>query len=167
MENALVVKPSVSMLPYNGSPKQIEAKQKFNDKVFNDCQKNVSKAEVRDADWGLYAAQICLAKDLIGADYDQSKLITAKMEFLQKIINQNMDQDQQIYVQDEDLKIKNINAKADAKVKVIPVRAAAITGTMNAGSNAVDSLSNAAVKSADLIKTVKSPATKEVIDLIA
>jgi hypothetical protein len=166
MDNAIIVNPSGGLVSANYTQKQQDARLKFNDKVFNDCQKNVSKAEVRDADWGLYAAQTCLAKDLVNATPDEARLITAKMGFIQNIINQNMAMDEDIFIKDEDQKIKRITAKADAKVKVIPARAAAIAGTLNAGSNAVDTLSNAAVKSTELINTIKKPMGGK-IDLVA
>ena len=163
MVNELSVVRPVGIIPYKMDEKTIAKKDAFNDKVFKDCQKNVKGTEVRDADWGLYAAQICLAKDLVNADYNNAKLITAKMDFLQKMINQNMDQDQIIFIQDEDQKIKSITAKADAKSKVIPARAAAVVGTINATSNAMDSVGNLAVKTTDLVNTVKG----HKLDLVA
>ena len=166
MENALIVQPSVSMIPAKYTLKQQDKRTKFNEKVFNDCQKSVSKSEVRDADWGLYAAQTCLAKDLVSANPEEARLITAKMRFIQDIINQNMDQDENIFIKDKEQEIKHINAKADAKVRVIPVRAAAIAGTLNAGTNAVDKISDAAVKSTELINTLKNP-TGGKVNLVA
>lgn len=158
MQNAIIVNPKTSIAPYGCNQRQQEARFKFNEKVFKQSQRNVKSSEVRDADWGLYAAQTCLAKDLVSANPDEARLITAKMKFIQDIINQNMQLDEDIFIKDEDQKIKKINAKADAKVKVIPTRAAAIAGTLNAGSNAVDTLANAAIKSTDLINTIKNPA---------
>ena len=131
------------------------SQNKFIEKVFKDCSKNVYRSEVRDADWGLYAAQTCMAKDLITATPEEADLIKEKMEFIQNIINQNMKMDEDIFILDEDQKRQLIHAQADAKAKVLPARAALITDTLKATSGAMDSASNLAVNSTKAIANAK------------
>ncbi|MBQ9246448.1 hypothetical protein IJ182_09300 [bacterium] len=157
MVNALSNVSATQMMPYQSAPKLSKADKKFNEKVFHDCQKTVKKAEVRDADWGLYAAQTCLAKDLVSASPDQAKLIVAKMHFLQTLINQNMEQDQDIYTRENSDKCHLIITKADAKTKVLPARATVISASGNAVSSVIDSTAKLADSSTELVKTVKTP----------
>ena len=131
--------------------------RKFNDKVFQDCQKRVKCTEVRDADWGLFAAQTCLARDLVTASKEEAGLIVAKMNFLQNIINQNMEQDQDIFTRETNDKVHILTAKADAKARVIPARAQAIKTTADAASELIDSTSTLADSSLKVIREVKQP----------
>lgn len=122
----------------------------FNDRVFRDSRKSVRKSEVRDADWGLYAAQTCLAKALVTASPEDSKLIAQKMNFIQNIINQNMEQDQDIYSREMDDKGKLIIIKADAKSKTIPLK----TDLVRTSAASVVDVANSSVK---IMKEVKNP----------
>lgn len=166
MVNALSPVGTVQVVPYQ-SPKVSKADRKFNEKVFHDCQKNVKSSEVRDADWGLWAAQTCLAKDLVEAkNPEEAKLIVAKMNFIQTLINQNMDQDQDIYTKETKDKCNLIITKADAKAKVLPGRAVVIAAGGNAATEMIDSTAKLADSTINLVKTVKTPVVAN-LDLVA
>ncbi len=136
---------------------------KFNDKVFRDCQKNVKTSEVRDADWGLYAAQTCLAKDLTTASEEETKLIMSKMDYLQNIINANMNQDQRIWREDEEDKRSLIETKANAQATTLPAKSDLIKTTSDSAEKVIKS-------SAELVKEVKPgilSAPGKILDLAA
>ena len=116
---------------------------KFNEKVFHDCQKNVKKSEVRDADWGLYAAQTCLAKSLVSASPEETELVMKKMDYVQKLINQNMEQDQDIFSREMKDKGTFIITKAEAKSKVLPARAELIKASGDTTVKLLDSATGA------------------------
>ena len=111
--------------------------RKTDEKVFKDTQKMMKKSEVRNADWGLEAAQNCLARDLVNCNADELALITAKMDFIQSKINSNL-------TADNDLSCAKLRTKAE----IIPVKAEAAKAYGNVATNFIDS-------SAGLVKTIK------------
>ena len=142
---------SLSVRPVGNNLSRVSLKESsFNDRVFQDSRKSVKKSEVRDADWGLYAAQTCLAKALVTASPEESKLIAQKMNFIQNIINQNMEQDQDIYSREMNDKGKLIIIKADAKSKTLPLK----TDFIRTSAAGVVDVANTSVK---LMKEVKTP----------
>ncbi len=132
---------------------------KFYDRVFRDCQKNVKNTEVRDADWGIYAAQTCLARDLVYAtSKEEADFLKNNLDYLKEYINGNMAQDQKICREDEedarlkmtaqaDAQATKISAKADAKAKTLPATSELIKTTPESAKEVLDS-------SAKLVKEV-------------
>lgn len=119
---------------------------RFNERVFEDARKDVRKSEVRDADWGLLAAQTCLAKDLVTADEQQTQLIKDKMNFINKQMNDNLNVDSLILTTANDGKCKKYAAKADAKAQLYPGRIellrAGTDSAMNLVNGATDVMKN-------------------------
>ena len=132
-------------------------------KTFRDAQKRVKGTEVRDADYALYAAQSCLAKDLVKANEDETKLIITKMDYLQNIINQNMEQDQDIFSRELKDKGGFILTKAEAKSKILPARAEVIRGTGESASQVINSISDLANNSKDFIVATRTPKGLELV----
>ena len=112
--------------------------RKMDEKIFKDAQRAVRRSEVRNADWGLYAAQNCLARDLVNATPDEMGLIIDKMNFIQSHMNSNLQLDNSLYCD-------KIHAKSDASNS----RAQVIKASADATSNVVKS-------AADLVHTVKT-----------
>ncbi len=145
------------------TPHITPAERKYINDTFRDAKKRVKGTEVRDADYALYAAQSCLAKELVKANKEESGLIVAKMNYLQNIINQNMEQDQDIYSREMKDKSGFILTKAEAKSKVLPARAELIRATADSSSQVLDSVSGLTNNALDFVQNIKSPAKLELV----
>ncbi len=113
-----------------------QKEEKFIDKTFKQTTKPSHQKETarRNDDAGVEAAVTCLARDLVTANYDESKLITAKMTFLQQFMNGNLQTDSEISSKRNDDKISLIIAKSDATSKTAPAKVQVIDAV---GNNAV------------------------------
>ena len=111
-----------------------KSEHKFNNSVFKNAQKDVRKQEVRDADWGLAAAQSCLARDLVTAGPEEAGLIMDKLEFVSKHLNENMQVDSDISSKLSADKCEVMKVKADTKASQAEyVKALGNTATQVAG----------------------------------
>ena len=130
--------------------------KKFVDGVFKKAQDTVKKQEVRDADWGLAAAQTCLARDLVTAGPEEAGLIMDKIEFVSKHLNENIQVDSDILSRQASDKREAIKAKADSKasqaeyVKALGDTTTQVIGGVTKAANDVSDLVNP-LKGLDLI----------------
>ena len=110
--------------------------QKLDEKVFAEAQKQVKKAEVRNADWGLYAAQNCLARDLVNAEPDECELIMKKMDYIQSCMNKNIMLDADIY----NGKTKGKSELMAARSQMLKTGCDGLSGVMNSTADVVKSV---------------------------
>ena len=107
------------------------------EKVFRDAQKMMKKSEVRNADWSMEAAQDCLARDLVNCNADEFAFITAKLDYIQNYMNNNL-------ATDNNLNCNTLKTKAE----IMPAKTEAVKTYGNVATNILDS-------SAELVKTIK------------
>ncbi|MBQ3641064.1 hypothetical protein II906_03950 [bacterium] len=115
--------------------------EKFVDQTFATAQKEVKKSEVRDADWGLYAAQTCLAKQLVNASPEETELIKEKMNFIQAQMNDNLKQDSTIFINENASKLDKYAAKAQmypGRVQLIKAGGDAAVNVLKGASGLVN-----------------------------
>lgn len=133
-----------------------KGEHKFNNSVFKNAQKDVKKQEVRDADWGLAAAQSCLARDLVTAGPEEAGLIMDKLEFVSKHLNENMQVDSDILSKLSADKREVMKVKADTKasqaeyVKALGDTTTQVIGGVTKAANDVSDLVNP-LKGIDII----------------
>lgn len=122
-----------------------EKEEKFINKTFKQTIKPSHQKETarRNDDAGVEAAVTCLARDLVTANYDESKLIIAKMSFLQQFMNGNLQTDSEILSKRNNDKISLIIAKSDATSKTAPAKVQVIDAFGNNASKILDSTGNA------------------------
>lgn len=127
-----------------------KGENRFNNSVFKTAQKDVTKQEVRNADWGLSAAQSCLARDLVTANPEEAGLIMEKMEFIQSQMNKNLKVDSDIYSQTTSDKCGVITAKGDAKAK----KADLVRAYGDSAGHVINEVSNLAENTVGVIKEI-------------
>lgn len=131
-----------------------KTEEKFINKTFKEATKPSHQKETsrRNDDAGVEAAVTCLARDLVTANFEESKLITAKMSFLQQFMNGNLQTDSEILTRRANDKIGLIAAKSDATSKTAPARAQVIDAVGNNTVKVIDSASQAIPTAVKAIK---------------
>jgi len=132
------------VVPYgNYSVNITKQEQKFiNDTFRMELSKNRQKNTTRrNDDFGYGAALTCLARDFVTATPREAALIKAKMEFLQNLINGNLQVDADINSQKNGDSCNLITTKGDSFVKKADASAGVIEKTAEGISKVTDSTS--------------------------
>ena len=106
---------NVSLIPANQYYKNVVTRRELrgDEKVFDNAEKLVKKDKVRNSDYGLVAAQTCLARDFVNADVDEARLLAAKMAFVHNIMKDNLASDTSRYCDEARAKVELMPAKAE------------------------------------------------------
>ena len=117
--------------------------QKFiNDTFKMELSKNRQKnTKRRNDDFGYGAALTCLARDFVTATPREASIIKAKMEFLQSLINGNLQVDADINSQKNGDSCNLITTKGDSFAKKADASAGVIEKTAEGISKVTDSTS--------------------------
>ena len=135
---------NVSLIPATAASKHYKNvvtahELKLDEGVFKNAEKLVKKDKVRNSDYGLVAAQTCLARDFVNADADEARLLAAKMAFVHQLMDENLASD----------------ASRDCeKIRVNGEQIPAKTELSKARS---EGLSSVIKSSSEVIKSVKQP----------
>ena len=136
---------SLSPIVYYPSPINITKKeQKFIDKTFErELQTGRQKSTVRrNDDNGYGAALTCLARDMVTATPEETRLIAAKMNFLQMMINQNIQTDAGIKTQQNEDYRALITTKSDAYTAKAPHQVEIIKATAGGVNDVVNTVTD-------------------------
>ncbi len=120
--------------------------RKLDEEVFENAEKLVKKDNVRNSDYGLVAAQTCLARDFVNADVEEACLLAAKMEFVHRLMDENLSAD----ASRANERIRTKTDQIPAKVELSKVRGDNFSTAIKSGS---DGLSTILKSGGDFIKT--------------
>lgn len=127
-----------SYLPVNITSQE----SKFINSTFKQELKSSRQKDTvrRNDDNGYGAALTCLARDMVTATSEEAALIAAKMNFIQNLVNQNIQTDANIRTQGNDDKRAMIESKSDAFAKKAPHQAELIRTTSDSVNCIVDTV---------------------------
>ncbi len=120
--------------------------RKLDEGVFDNAEKLVKKDKVRNSDYGLVAAQTCLARDFVNADLEEARLLAAKMAFVHQLMDENLAAD----ASRANERIRTKTEQIPAKVELSRVRGNNFSTTIKSGS---EGLSTVIKSGGDFIKT--------------
>ena len=142
---------SVSLIPATASNQYYKNvvtrhERKLDEDVFDNAEKLVKKDKVRNSDYGLIAAQTCMARDFVNADVDESRLLAAKMEFIHQLMAENLEADASRDIERTRIKTEQI----PARIELSRVRGDNLSSAIKSSS---DGLSTVIKSGGDFIKT--------------
>ena len=111
----------------------------FKQELKHNRQKNTVR---RNDDNGYGAALTCLARDMVTATPEEARLIAAKMNFIQNLINHNLLTDANIRTQKNNDSCAMIEAKSDAYTKKAPHQNELIKTTADSFVDVVDTVAD-------------------------
>lgn len=139
---------------YGPGPVNITKKEeKYIDSTFKqELKRDRQKSTVRrNDDNGYGAALTCLARDMVTATPEEATLIAAKMNFIQNLVNQNLQTDANIRTQKNSDSRAMIETKSDAYAKKAPCQAE----LMRTASSSLSDVTNSVEKIASSFSVLK------------
>ena len=136
---------SITPITYSSLPVNITKQESrfinstFKQELKAGRQKNTVR---RNDDNGYGAALTCLARDMVTATPEEATLIAAKKNFIQNLVNQNIQTDANIRTQKNDDTRAMIESKSDAFAKKAPHQAELIKATSDGFTDVVDTVSD-------------------------